>query len=229
MIEVWLSFLTGLAGSPHCLGMCGGIVAAIALHVRDAGPGARRRILLAYNLGRISTYALLGCIAGLLGASLDLLSMKVVANWVFVAANLFVFLVGLASLSQFSSFSLFALESVGGRLFSGVLRWAVSETSFIRTFILGMALGLLPCGLVYAPLIAAAASGKPATGAAMMAALGAGTLPLLFFFGTASAALSNRLRGNLFRLVGLFVALIGFTGLWRVLGKMGYVTKFLLW
>jgi sulfite exporter TauE/SafE len=63
----------------------------------------------------------------------------------------------------------------------------------------------------------------------MMAALGFGTLPLLFFFGTASAALSAKLRGNLVRLVGLFVALIGFVGLWRVLGKMGYVVKFPFW
>jgi sulfite exporter TauE/SafE len=229
MTEVWLSFLAGLAGSPHCLGMCGGIVAAIALHARDTGPGTRRLILLTYNLGRIFTYALLGAIAGFLGASLDVLSMKMAANWVFVAANLFVLLVGMASLAQVSSFSLFSLESAGGRFFSGILRWAVSDTGFFRTFILGMTLGFLPCGLVYAPLIAAAASGRPGTGAAMMAALGLGTLPMLFFFGTASAALSNRLRGNLSRLVGLFVALIGFTGLWRVLGKMGYVAPFPLW
>jgi len=229
MTEVWLSFMAGLAGSPHCLGMCGGIVAAIALHARDTAPGARRRILFAYNLGRIFTYTLLGAVAGLLGASLDVLSMKMAANWVFVAANLFVFLVGIASFIQVSSFSLFSLESSGGRLFAGILRWAVSETCFFRTFILGMSLGFLPCGLVYAPLIAAATSGRPAIGAAMMAALGLGTLPMLFFFGAASAALSARLRGNLFRLVGLFVALIGLTGLWRVVGKMGYVAPFPWW
>ena len=229
MTEVWLSFLAGLAGSTHCLGMCGGIVAAIALHARDTGPGAQRLILLSYNLGRIGTYTLLGIIAGFMGSSLDMLTMKTAASWVFVAANLFVFLVGIASFIQVSSFSLFSLESSGGRLFAGILRWAVSETGFFRTFILGMSLGFLPCGLVYAPLIAAATSGRPAIGAAMMAALGLGTLPMLFFFGAASAALSARLRGNLFRLVGLFVALIGLTGLWRVMGKMGYVAPFPWW
>jgi uncharacterized protein len=229
MTEVWLSFLAGLAGSPHCLGMCGGIVAAIALNARDTAPGARRFILLSYNLGRISTYTLLGAIAGLLGASLDVLSMKMAANWVFVAANLFVVLVGLASLVQLSSLSLFSLESSGGRFFAGILRWAVSDARYPRIFILGMALGFLPCGLVYAPLIAAATTGKPLAGGAIMAALGLGTLPILFFFGSASAALSARLRGSLLRLVGLFVALIGLTGLWRVLGKMGYVARFPLW
>ena len=229
MTEVWLAFMAGLAGSTHCLGMCGGIVAAIALHARDTGPGAQRLILLSYNLGRIGTYTLLGIIAGFMGSSLDMLSMKTAASWVFVAANLFVFLVGMASFIQVSSFSLFSLESSGGRMFSGILRWAVNDAGLFRVFVLGLALGFLPCGLVYAPLIAAAATGSPLAGGAIMAALGFGTLPLLFFFGTASAALSARLRGNLFRLVGLFVALIGFTGLWRVLGKMGYVTKFPLW
>ncbi len=229
MTEVWLSFLAGLAGSPHCLGMCGGIVAAIALHGQVATPGGRRLTLLVYNLGRISTYTLLGAVAGFLGASLDVPGMKMIAIWLFVAANLCVFLVGMGSLLRLSSFSLFSLESAGGRLFSGVLRWAVSDTGFVRTFVLGMVLGLLPCGLVYAPLIAAAAGGGPAKGAAMMAALGLGTLPLLFFFGSASALLSTRLRGNLSRLVGLLVALIGFTGLWRILGKMGYVAPFPWW
>jgi len=223
MVEIWLSFLAGLAGSPHCIGMCGGIVAAIALHARDAGAGARRRILLAYNLGRIVTYTLLGAVAGLLGASLNLLGMKAGANWLFVAANLFVILVGLASLARIQMFSLVTLESAGGRFFSGILRWAAHETGFCRAFVLGMVLGFLPCGLVYAPLIAAAAGNNPLKGAGMIAALGLGTMPLLFFFGTASAALSTRLRGNLFRLMGLCVALIGFMGLLRVLRKMGYL------
>jgi hypothetical protein len=229
MTEVWLAFLAGLAGSTHCIGMCGGIVAAIALHAHDANPGARRLILLAYNVGRIGTYTLLGVIAGFMGATLDVLPMKTAATWVFAAANLFVFFAGLASFLRISSFSLFSLESTGGRFFSGVLRWAVSDASLFRAFILGLVLGFLPCGLVYAPLIAGAATGSPLAGGALMAALGLGTLPLLFFFGTASAALSARLRGNLVRLVGLFVALIGFAGLWRVLGKMGYVAKFPVW
>lgn len=229
MTEVWLSFLAGLAGSVHCLGMCGGIVAAIALHAHERDPGVRRYILLAYNLGRILTYTLLGAMAGLLGSSLDLLSMKTAAGWIFAAANLFVVLVGLGSFFQISSFSLFSLESAGGSTFSRVLRWSVSTASIQRSFVLGMTLGFLPCGLVYAPLIAAAASGKPLNGALMMAALGAGTLPLLFCFGTVSAALSARLQVSFLRLVGLIVALIGGVGFWRVLGKMGYLYPFPLW
>ncbi len=229
MTEIWLAFLAGLAGSLHCLGMCGGIVAAVAMNCRNAGPGNRRRILLAYNLGRILTYTLLGIVAGTLGASLDLLRMKALAVWFFAGANLFVCLVGVASAAQIPSLSLLALESAGGSRFSRILSWGATGGSLIRIFSLGMALGFLPCGLVYAPLIAAAASGSPARGGMMMAALGAGTLPLLIFFGVASARITSRLRGNLTRIVGLLVALIGFSGLWRLLGKMGYVMKFPLW
>ena len=174
MTEIWLSFLAGMAGSLHCLGMCGGIVAAVAMNCRKAGGGSHRRILLAYNLGRILTYTLLGATAGLLGASLDVLSMKSVAHWVYAAANVFVIIIGLASVARSTSFSLFALESAGGRHFSRILAWAVNDAGTSRTLVLGMALGFLPCGLVYAPLIAAAAGGNPARGAAMMAALGLG-------------------------------------------------------
>jgi sulfite exporter TauE/SafE len=56
----------------------------------------------------------------------------------------------------------------------------------------------------------------------MMAALGLGTLPVMMIFGTASSAISGAMRDIMFRLVGLIVALMGVTGLWRVLAKMGH-------
>lgn len=229
MTEVWLAFMTGLVGSTHCLGMCGGIVTAIALHARDAVPGDRRMILLSYNLGRIGTYALLGVVAGFMGATLNLLSMKMAANWVFAAANLYVLLVGLCTLTNWSRYALFPPDCCHSRRASGILSWAVRDANYFRAFILGLVLGFLPCGLVYAPLISAGATGKPLYAGAMMLALGLGTLPLLYFFGVASSALSDKLRDRLLRFVGLFLALIGFTGVWRILGKMGYVAKFSLW
>jgi hypothetical protein len=87
----------------------------------------------------------------------------------------------------------------------------------------------MPCGLVYAPLVAAAGTGSPLRGSLMMLALGGGTMPLLLCTGSVSALLSARLRGNLFRAVGLFVALIGAAGLWRVLAKMGHAPPFPFW
>lgn len=59
-------FLVGLLGGTHCVGMCGGIVGALTVQI----PGAVQRqwpIHLAYNLGRIATYILLGAAMGALG------------------------------------------------------------------------------------------------------------------------------------------------------------------
>jgi sulfite exporter TauE/SafE len=206
--------------------MCGGIVAAIAMTGRESAPRSRQFFQASYNLGRISTYTLMGVAAGYIGSSLDLIAMKDVAFWVFAAANLFVMLVGLFSALDIPAFNLFSIGGTGGGYLSGFLRRALSGSAPLRAYPLGLMLGFLPCGLVYAPLVVAAGSGSPLRGGAIMAAMGLGTLPFLLFFGTASTALSGRMRGNFLRLVGLFVALMGFAGLWRVLGKMGVVVRF---
>ena len=62
--------------------------------------------------------------------------------------------------------------------------------------------------------------------AGIMAALGFGTMPVLFIFGSASTAISTAMRDLMFRFVSLLVALMGLTGLWRVLAKLGYLPRF---
>jgi sulfite exporter TauE/SafE len=230
MTEIWLAFLTGVAGSFHCLGMCGGIIAAIAMTNRHVASLNGQLFQVFYNLGRIMTYAALGVAAGLIGSSLDLIAMKEVSLWFFAAANLFVMLIGVASLFGLPGGNLFSLEGSGGRFFATPLRWAITgNSSSLRAFPLGLFLGFLPCGLVYAPLIAAAACGSALKGGAIMAAMGFGTMPLLLFFGSVSTAISGRVRSSLFRMAGFFMALLGGAGLWRVLGKMGMAGPFPFW
>lgn len=228
MTEIWLAFLAGLAGSPHCIGMCGGIVTAFALNSRQEGRRGRLLFQIGYNLGRIGTYTLLGVTAGYVGASLDIFLLKSLSAWVFAAANGFVVIIGLASFLGFP-INLFTLENSRGRFLARPLRWALSGSSPARSIPVGFILGFLPCGLVYAPLIAAAGSGSPLRGGAVMASLGLGTLPVMIGFGSAAALFSVRLKGVVFRLAGLLVALIGFAGLWRVLARFGIVVPFILW
>ncbi|THF56254.1 sulfite exporter TauE/SafE family protein, partial [Pseudothauera rhizosphaerae] len=63
--ELWLVFLAGMAGSMHCLGMCGGFACALGADGRGAGATLRRHLV--YNLGRVTTYCFLGALAGLAG------------------------------------------------------------------------------------------------------------------------------------------------------------------
>ena len=219
MIEIWLAFLAGLAGSFHCIGMCGGIVAALAMTRGSQPLGSRLGSQLCYNLGRISTYTLLGALAGLVGSSLDFMALKAVSSWFFIGANLFVVVVGLSSALGLSALNLSSLEGRGARFFAAPLRRVIASDSSLAAFPLGLLLGFLPCGLVYAPLMAAAASGGPALGAATMAALGLGTIPVLLLVGTASSAISGALRAAMLRVAGLAVALLGAAGLWRALAR----------
>jgi uncharacterized protein len=219
MIEIWLAFLAGLAGSFHCVGMCGGIVAALAM-TRGSQPfSARLGSQICYNLGRVSTYTLLGAVAGLVGSALDFGALKSATSWFFIGANLCVIVVGISSALGLSALNLSSLEGRGARFFAAPLKRVLASDSPLAAFPLGLMLGFLPCGLVYAPLMAAASSGGPGLGAATMAALGLGTIPVLLLFGTASSAISGGLRSVMLRLAGLAVALMGAAGLWRALAR----------
>lgn len=226
MTEVWLAFIAGLLGSPHCVGMCGAIVAALSIMDRLGTTRSRILTQVLYNLGRITTYTILGAAAGLIGSSLDLLTVRSVSLWFYCAANLFVVAIGLASALGVKWFNLYSMESSAGHFLARPLRRAISGNSPLSGFPLGLLLGFLPCGLVYAPLMVAAGSGSPLLGGAIMAALGFGTMPVLFVFGSASTAISGVLRDRMFRFVGVIVALMGMAGLWRVLAKMGYLPRF---
>ena len=62
---LWTAFLLGLAGSLHCAGMCGPL--ALALPATGTGTVGYVTGRLAYNLGRLATYSVLGVVFGLLG------------------------------------------------------------------------------------------------------------------------------------------------------------------
>jgi uncharacterized protein len=223
MLEIWLAFSTGLIGSTHCLGMCGGIVASLALAKRSENSRSRLFTQVMYNAGRILTYTFLGLAAGLIGPALDLLSLRSTASWFFVAANLLVILVGFSSALRLRWLSISSLESSAGKILAVPLKRAAASSSPCAAFPLGLILGFIPCGLVYGPLAIAAGSGSPLMGGAVMAALGLGTLPLMLVFGAASSTITGVMRDNLYRLTGLFMVLMGAVGLWRALVKMGYL------
>lgn len=159
------ALLAGLVGSPHCVGMCGGF--AVAAGAR--GPAGA----LAWTLGRLSTYAALGALAGAAGQALP------GPTWVgtVVAAGFLVwFAAKLAGLVGDVRFRVPLLAAAGRRL--------AGRADLPGRFAFGAVNGLLPCGLVYAALAFPVASGSAIAGAAAMVAFGLGTAPALGFAAT---------------------------------------------
>lgn len=173
---VLAAWLTGLAGgSGHCIAMCGGIVGALGIGQRAGLSGTLT--LLCAHAGRIVGYALAGGTAGLLGAAIvsGLFGPDAVVLMRFVAAALLL-LIGLQLLLGRSLLT--GIERAGGRLWkriSPAFRRLLPVRGPGQALIAGLLWGWLPCGLVYAQLSVAAASGSAPAGAVLMMAFGLGT------------------------------------------------------
>jgi sulfite exporter TauE/SafE len=202
----------GLASGLHCVGMCGGIVAAFAARRTIPIVDAHRPRLLVFNAGRIATYAALGAAAGALGGAVSLMQDALPAQTIlFVLANAALILAGLYLAG--AGRLLGRLEGLAAPLWRRVQPAAlrlIRARSPLAALGAGMLWGLLPCAMVYGALAAATLAGSAPGGALAMLAFGAGTLPWLLGAG----AVAHRLRG--WRVVaGLFVLGMGVFGLAR--------------
>lgn len=211
-------FVAGLAGSlVHCVGMCGPFVLGQVMADLERAPGAYgewRRLtgaaLAPYHLGRLTTYAGLGALAG---AATGLFASTSVFGW--LSGGLLV--VG-ACLMIVQALGL----TVGGSSpLAGVLMRLATQLSMARSgaarYGLGVVLGFLPCGLLYGALAAAGGTGSPVEGALAMAAFAVGTMPALVATGWGGLLVRRRLRER-----GRWIALpllIGNAGLMLLLAS----------
>lgn len=188
-------FLAGLSGSAvHCGPMCGPFVLGqvgermARLPANGLCEAARLRgaLLLPYHAGRIATYAALGAVAGFAGIGLP--------GWA-------VALLLAAAASVFLMQALHRLRPAArprGRLGAAIARLAgrIGRERWGGSFVLGMVLGLLPCGLLYGAILGAAASGGALAAAAAMVGFGLGTVPLLAAIGMAGAVAGRTALGG---------------------------------
>jgi sulfite exporter TauE/SafE len=189
-------FGAGLASGVHCVAMCGGIVTVFDAGARPVIPirpvgagGAARR--LAFNAGRISTYAAAGAAVSLLGTAAYAAGVLPGQHALGIASAAMLLLVGLHLLGL--GRVLEPLERLGAPLWRRLAPLAarlLPARSMTQSYAAGLVWGFLPCAMVYAALGAAAFAGGPARGALAMAAFGLGTLPFLL----AAGWLVSRLR-----------------------------------
>lgn len=201
---IWSAFVIGLAGSLHCLGMCGPIVLVLPGSSRDRWRYVLGRIL--YNLGRAVTYAFMGAIIGLIGQSIALAGYQ---QWLgIIAGSLMVlsvllpgtFLRRILPVGGYDRVSGFVKKHLGRLLGNG---------STASLFSIGILNGFLPCGLVYMALAGSLSMGTPLGAAAYMALFGLGTFPLMFAASYAGGMITGEVRRKITRLIPIGVVVLG--------------------
>jgi len=208
------ALILGLLGGGHCLGMCGGLMGALTLAIPPEKRQQRFFFLLAYNLGRILSYALAGLLIGLAGWALTTgplgTLMRVLAGLLLIAMGLY--LAGWWS-------GLTRIEALGRnlwRVIQPLTKHFMPVTSAPKALVLGALWGWLPCGLVYSTLLWAASQGNALNSAALMLAFGLGTLPVLMATGLAAERVTALLRRQGIRMAGGILVML--FGLWTLPG-----------
>ncbi|MED5607111.1 MULTISPECIES: sulfite exporter TauE/SafE family protein [Pseudomonas] len=208
------ALILGLLGGGHCLGMCGGLMGALTLAIPPEQRGRRLQLLLAYNLGRILSYAAAGLLLGLAGwaiASTPFASaLRVVAGLLLIAMGLY--LAGWWS-------GLTRIEALGRGLWKYIQPFAsrlLPVASVPRALLLGALWGWLPCGLVYSTLLWTSSQGSALESALLMLAFGLGTWPVLLATGLAAERITALLRKRSVRMAGGLLVIL--FGLWTLPG-----------
>lgn len=210
---LWGVLAGSLLGSSHCVGMCGGFAAALGAGERPMGPILARQLV--YNLGRVFTYAFMGALAGTGGVLVTRWSVGPVSasQALSLLAGVIMLGVGVSALGW--------LPRSGGlmRYTSGLLlplfNYFLNARGWWGYFAAGLANGFLPCGLVYAFVALAAASGTFASGVAIMLVFGLGTLPAMMLIGCGSAWLTHAVRRRVLRAAAVFAMVFGGVTIWR--------------
>ena len=208
------ALILGLLGGGHCLGMCGGLMGALTLAIPPEQRGRRLQLLLAYNLGRILSYASAGLLFGLAGwavaSSPAAMLLRIVAGLLLISMGLY--------LGGWWS-GLTRIEALGRGLWRHIQPVAsrvLPVSSLPRALLLGALWGWLPCGLVYSTLLWAASQGDALDSGLLMLAFGLGTWPVLLATGMAAERLTALLRRRGVRMAGGLLVIL--FGLWTLPG-----------
>lgn len=207
MTLLGLVFLAGLAGSGHCLGMCGPLVLAVGTG-SGSWPAALGR-QIAYTLGRAFTYAVLGMVGGYGGAWLIARwpSLPQVAAVLAIAAGLVLLQQGLkaAGLWPWHGRTGQEVACMAGSFLAPLMR----KEGLMGAGLAGLFTGLLPCGLLYGMVALAASSHSPLWGALTMAVFALGNAPALILAGLSGRLLTWTARRRLFAVAAWCLMLTG--------------------
>jgi sulfite exporter TauE/SafE len=212
----------GFLGSAHCLGMCSGISGLFAVGATVTSFKTRLPLAIAYNSGRVLSYAFLGVLVATVGGAV-VAGIPNMVGPVRVASGALIIIVGLQV--AFGWRFLAPVEKIGALIWKRIAPHAkglIPADSFAKAAGLGLVWGWLPCGLVYGALLLAATTTSPVNGGLVMTAFGLGTMPAMILTGLSASQLSAFMSRN--RLgAGMLIILMGIATLaipaMRMLGE----------
>jgi len=212
---VWQLIVSGLAlgaiSGFHCIGMCGPIAVALPLH--HLSPNKKIPGLLLYNIGRVCTYATLGLIFGFTGRQVYLGGFQ---KGFSIALGIIILFFLLENILKKRWFQFSFTDSINGYL-KKIISVFISKRQLYGMLMVGMANGLLPCGMVYFAIAGALATGSVQGGVLFMASFGLGTIPfmlLISYFGLfIGVSTRNTIKNILPYLMGCMAILLILRGM----------------
>jgi hypothetical protein len=201
---MWQLVLSGIAlgliSSFHCVGMCGAIAFSLPIHYLPA-PKKLSGILL-YNIGRVTTYSILGLIFGFIGRQVYLGGFQ---QWFSISIGVLILLILIQSVFRKNFLHLHFFNQANVRLQQFIGKY-IQQKQLYGMFLIGAANGLLPCGMVYFAIAGALAAGSIAGGVAFMAMYGLGTMPLMIMLSYFGFMIDLSVRNTMKKIVPYFVA-----------------------
>lgn len=197
-------FTLGAAGSLHCAGMCGPL--SLALPVRHLSPANKFLSLFLYQAGRVITYSMAGLIFGLAGRQLFIAGYQ---QGFSIAMGILVLLTALLYFLQKNRLHAGFLRPFYQSVQGTIVRILNSSPRVYSFLLLGMANGLLPCGMVYIALATSLSFSQTTESVLFMAMFGAGTLPAMLFIGYAGVMIRPEMRSVFRKLTPVFISIMG--------------------
>jgi uncharacterized protein len=205
MLSALLSgFTLGAAGSLHCMGMCGPL--SLALPTQHLSSSQRFFSLFLYQAGRIITYSLIGLLFGLAGRQIYIAGYQ---QWFSIAMGILLLCFTVLYFTQKKIIHLSFFKRFYFIIQQLIIKLLKSSTGPGGFLLLGMANGLLPCGMVYIALASTLSFAEVSESVGFMAMFGAGTLPAMMMVAYAGQRIRLETRRTLQKAVPFFILSVG--------------------
>ncbi len=213
--SIFLLFIIGILTSFHCVAMCGGINIAQCMTFKES----KYKFLspnLQYNLGRITSYTIIGGVVGAIGSVLSIsLNAQAMLS---VIIGMFMILMGI---------NLFGINFIRKLIPTTPKFFSKIKRNDKGPFIVGMLNGFMPCGPLQSIQLYALSTGSFFSGALAMFAFSVGTVPMMYVFGMIGSFKGGKLSGKVMKMSAVLVIVLGLAMITRGTAILGIGTPVL--